>query len=299
MRYIILFFLINYSIMDEKTNIEHFNHYLKLFVQNIMTTFSEYEEVLGEYYKPLLDNDRCNDDKYVKRFMRKMKDYKNEIANKDNSIFNDTLCVLKNVDFKILWESEELSESNKTKIWEYLQTLFVLGDTIVSTSNKVKELLENLNEGTSNPVQDEAIKKMMENLNNVEEGSQGPFNEEFLKNSSIGQLASELSEEFNPQEFLGNLDENANPADLMKNFMSGENSMNFMNLFEKIGSKIKNKVESGEFNHENLLQDAQNMMGNLQNSGLGDLMGNLAEVAPVALNPTQERLRRKLEQRKK
>ena len=285
--------------MDEKTNIEHFNHYLKLFVQNIMTTFSEYEEVLGNYYKPILDKDKCNDDKYVKRFMRKMKDYKNEIANKDNSIFNETLCVLKNVDFKVLWESEELSESNRNKIWEYLQTLFVLGDTIVSTSNKVKELLENLNDGSSNAAQDEAIKKMIENLNNVEDGNQGPFNEEFLKNSSIGQLASELSEEFNPQEFLGNLDENANPADLMKNFMSGDNSMNFMNLFEKIGSKIKNKVESGEFNHENLLQDAQNMMGNLQNSGLGDLMGNLAEVAPVALNPTQERLRSKLQQRKK
>lgn len=285
--------------MDEKTNIEHFNHYLKLFVQNIMTTFSEYEEVLGNYYKPILDNDKCNDDKYVKRFMRKMKDYKNEIANKDNSIFKETVCVLKNVDFKVLWESEELSESNRNKIWEYLQTLFVLGDTIVSTSNKVKELLENLNDGSSNAAQDEAIKKMIENLNNVEDGNQGPFNEEFLKNSSIGQLASELSEEFNPQEFLGNLDENANPADLMKNFMSGDNSMNFMNLFEKIGSKIKNKVESGEFNHENLLQDAQNMMGNLQNSGLGDLMGNLAEVAPVALNPTQERLRSKLQQRKK
>ena len=285
--------------MDEKTNIEHFNHYLKLFVQNIMTTFSEYEEVLGNYYKPILDNDKCNDDKYVKRFMRKMKDYKNEIANKDNSIFKETVCVLKNVDFKVLWESEELSESNRNKIWEYLQTLFVLGDTIVSTSNKVKELLENLNDGSSNAAQDEAIKKMIENLNNVEDGNQGPFNEEFLKNSSIGQLASELSEEFNPQEFLGNLDENANPADLMKNFMSGDNSMNFMNLFEKIGSKIKNKVESGEFNHENLLQDAQNMMGNLQYSGLGDLMGNLAEVAPVALNPTQERLRSKLQQRKK
>ena len=93
--------------------------------------------------------------------------------------------------------------------------------------------------------------------------------------------------------------------------MSGENSMNFMNLFEKIGSTIKTKVDSGEFNHENLLQDAQNMMGNLQNSGLGDLMGNLqnsglgdimgslAEGGSVAMNPTQEKLRRKLEQRKK
>jgi len=297
------------SIMDEKTNIEHFNHYLKLFVQNIMTTFSEYTEVLETYYTPLLENDKCNDDKYVKRFMIKMKDYKNEIANKEESIFNESICVLKNVDFNVLWQSEELSQTNKNKIWEYLQTLFVLGDTIVSTSNQVKELLENLNEGEAS--QDDAIKKMMENLNNVEEGTSGPFNEEFLKNSSIGKLAAELSEEFNPQEFLGNIDENANPADLMKNFMSGENSMNFMNLFEKIGSTIKTKVDSGEFNHENLLQDAQNMMGNLQNSGLGDLMGNLqnsglgdimgslAEGGSVAMNPTQEKLRRKLEQRKK
>ena len=52
MRYNFFFFLINYSIMDEKTNIEHFNHYLKLFVQNIMTTFSEYHDVLETYYKP-------------------------------------------------------------------------------------------------------------------------------------------------------------------------------------------------------------------------------------------------------
>ena len=91
-----------------------------------------------------------------------MKDYKNQIANKDDSIFNETLCVLKNVDFNVLWQSEELSQTNKNKIWEYLQTLFVLGDTIVSTSNKVKELLENLNEGDSS--QDDAIKKMMENI---------------------------------------------------------------------------------------------------------------------------------------
>jgi hypothetical protein len=295
--------------MDDRTHIEHFNHYLKLFVENTIETFPELKETLIEYYKPLLEAERSNEDKYVKRYMRKMRPFKDQISQKDETMFNEKLCVLKNVDFMTIFKSEELSSSNKTKIWEYIQTLYVLGDTIIATSDKVKDMLTQLQSSTGeNGNEDEALRKMMESLMNRSEETAGelPFDENFLKNSSIGKLAAELSEEFNPQEFLGNLTENANPEDIMKNFMSGDNSMNFMNLFEKIGNKIKNKVESGDFDHERLLQDAQSMMGNLQNSGLGGLMGNLGNIAQftqdnassAAANPTQERLRRKLEQRK-
>jgi hypothetical protein len=237
-----------------------------------------------------------------------MQPFKHQISQKDESMFNETLCVLKNVDFMTIFKSEELSDSNKNKIWEYIQTLYVLGDTIISTSDKVKDMLNQLQDsGATGSNDDEALRKMMENLMNRSEANAGelPFDENFLKNSSIGKLAAELSEEFNPQEFLGDLTEDSRPEDIMKNFMSGDNSMNFMNLFEKIGNKIKSKVDNGDFDHERLLQDAQSMMGNLQNSGLGNLMGNLANVAQftqdnssASMNPTQERLRRKLEQRK-
>ena len=60
----------------EKTNIEHFNSFLKQFIENIIESFDEYKEVITNYYKDLLESDTCNDDKYVKRFLNKTKDYK-------------------------------------------------------------------------------------------------------------------------------------------------------------------------------------------------------------------------------
>ena len=96
-----------------QTNIEYFNYYLKMFTQSIIDTFPEYKDVLSEYYKPLLENEVCNEDKYVKRFMLKMKEHKTKISNKDTSLFDENINILKNVDFKVIWEHEELSNTNK------------------------------------------------------------------------------------------------------------------------------------------------------------------------------------------
>ena len=127
----------------EKTSIEYFNDQLKYFVKDIYNTFPEYKEVLVDYYSEILENDSCNSDKYVKRYMRKTREFKTLISNKDSTLFNDSICILKNVDFKTIWESEELSDSNKEHMWEYIQTLFVLGETIISDSDKIKNLVKN------------------------------------------------------------------------------------------------------------------------------------------------------------
>ena len=65
-----------------QTNIEYFNYYFKMFTQSIIDIFPEYKTVLTDYYKDLLENEVCNNDKYVKRFMVKMKDHKSKISNK-------------------------------------------------------------------------------------------------------------------------------------------------------------------------------------------------------------------------
>ena len=61
--------------------------------------------------------------------------------------------------------------------------------------------------------------------------------------------------------------------------MTGDNPMKFMNLIQTVGSKIQNKVSSGELNQEKLLEEAQNMMGMLTNNN--PLLNNL-------LNPQQQ-----------
>ena len=73
---------------SDKTNIEYFNEYMKMFVSEIRNIFPEFNEIIDDYYKELLESDTCNDDKYVKRFMRKLKDFKVQISNKDVSMFD-------------------------------------------------------------------------------------------------------------------------------------------------------------------------------------------------------------------
>jgi len=86
----------------EKTTIEHFNNYLKLFILDISRLFPEYEENLNMYYSELLQNDLCNDDKYVKRFIKKTVDFKDLIKSRNDSLFNNEINIVKTVDFSDL-----------------------------------------------------------------------------------------------------------------------------------------------------------------------------------------------------
>ena len=59
-----------------------------------------------------------------------------------------------------------------------------------------------------------------------------------------------------------------------------------------VGNKIQQKVENGQFSQTDLMQDAQRMMSGLKNNNFGGAS------APPS-NPTRDRLRKKLEERKK
>ena len=276
----------------ELTHIERFNSNLKQFVLNICETFNEFDEVLRNYYEPLLTSDSCEDTKYVKRYMLKMRPYKALLSKKDDTMFDESLFVLKNVDFKLIWDSEELSSSNKDKIWKYIQTLYVLGDIIISTDTNVEEMLESLNKEEVLDSIDESMRNMMENLSKNTESTNSLFDDDEIKNSSLGKFASELAEEFNPKEMFGNMDinESADPADLLKTLMNKDNMSNLMNVFSKVGEKIKTKMDANELDQEALFSDAQSMMGKLNN-----FMPGFNEQVE---NSTRDRLRSRLEERK-
>ena len=273
----------------EKTNIEYFNYYLGLFVANIFDVFPEYADILKEYYSEVLESDACNNDKYVKRFMNKLKDYKSQISSKDDSMFDSSLNVLKNIDFNVIWHSEELSNSNKEKIWEYLQTLYILGETIISDSDKIKSIVEKFKKGEENENKTDEDDEILNMLKNLSSDNAEHIDENVINNGLLGNLAKELTEEIDLSNM--NIAEDGNVGDIFSNLMSGDNQMNFMNLIQTVGNKIQKKVESGEFSQMDLMQDAQRMMSSLKNP-------NSMTASTPPLNPTQERLRKKLEQRK-
>ena len=305
----------------ERTNIEYFNYYLKLFLKNIMESFPEYKDDLFSSYKDLLIVDNCNNDKYVKKFMKKLRKYGTEISNKDIKLFESGISILKTVDFSELWE-KDISKNNREKIWEYIQTLYLLGNTIISDTNRIKKLVANFknintddiedsvspkkeeedddeieieNDSDSISKEDQQLLDIMSNLkNNKLNDSDIP--EDFLNNGLIGSLAQELSEEIKLDDLnMGDKDE-----DILGNLMSGDNPMKFMNLLQKVGQTIQNKVESGDLNQTQLVDEAQKMMGSLKgNNPLFNNMFNMAQNAQNANNPTRDKLKKKLELRQK
>lgn len=303
MRYILFILIFDYSIM-EKTNIEYFNYYLKLFIINIKDIFPEYKTILEDYYSELLNEENCNNDKFVKRFMFKLKDNKNEISNKDNSLFDNKICILKNIDFCNLWKSEELSNINKEKIWEYIQTLYILGESIVSDSNKIQSLLENFkklkdNQTNLDSMNDEEKQfiNIFENLSKPSTGLEHPnlgesIDENFMKDGILGKLANELKDEIKIDDLK--IDETGNVNDIFNSLMKGENSLNFMNLIQTVGQKIDGKIQSGELNQGELMGEAIKMMGAMQSKNT-NLFQNMQQQAQS--NPTRDRLKKKLEQK--
>lgn len=335
-----------------QTNIEYFNSTFKLFINNILTIFPEYKDDITDYYSELLNNDTCNDDKYIKRYMRKMDDFKIMISKKNDELFQTDIYIFKNINFKDIWNSELCNEKTKNTIWDYLQTLFVIGETIISDSTKIKSLVENFkkirdensNENSNehgnetsndtkdssgincgensdtdniseNDTEDNEIYNMLKNLSEnakQNESNNSLFNEDFLNNGIIGNLAKELSQDINLDEMGLNLDlngkegEEPNINDIFGNLMGGGNPMKFMNLIQNVGNKIQNKLQSEDIDQEALVSEAQNMMGMLSNNN--PLLDNLLKSTKQEMaahkneqtsnNPTKERLRKKLEQRK-
>ena len=94
----------------ERTNIEQFNSFLKQFIENIIETFDEFKEITSDYYKDLLEMEKCSEDKYVKRFLNKTMDYKTHISEENEDMFKEDIYILKTTvhwnDYKVAVSSD-------------------------------------------------------------------------------------------------------------------------------------------------------------------------------------------------
>ena len=156
-----------------------------------LNTSSEYDEDLKMYYGDFLEMEICNDDKYVKRFIRKTQEHKELISNRNPVLFDNDINIIKTVNFKELWQ-KDITDNNRNKIWEYIQTLFVLGETIISDTDRVKKLVENI-KNVSNPEsntndnmpEDQELLDMIKNLS-TNTNADSNIDEDFIDNSLIG-----------------------------------------------------------------------------------------------------------------
>jgi hypothetical protein len=106
-----------------------------------MTTLSAFNEMLGQFLGELAQT--FPDEPKIKeaqaapanresfdKFMRDINPWTNQMMAKDSSFFCDTNPVATNLNLHEIWNKAECTDNTKAAIWQYLQTLYMLGTTI-------------------------------------------------------------------------------------------------------------------------------------------------------------------------
>ena len=305
-------FYIIYFIMS---NIECFNNVLRDFVNELINIFPKYEETLRKNYNDLLGaTEQLSEMTYVQEYIDSVSSYILQITESDDSIFNenDKLYFLRELNFSELWK-EDMSDNTKTQIFNYLKTLYVIGGKVLNTSDNLNDILHGFKNDESIDLEnlDDESKKILNVLESMSENTFGDEDkvkqyEDALSGSSIGKLASELANDINIDE--SKLKECNSPGDVFKSLIGN----NFMGIVESVGEKIQKKMDDGELNERNLIEDAQSLMSMMTG---GESLGNLFSMFQGSQSSNKsskktssntsrkdkqrDRLRKKLEMRKK
>lgn len=302
--------------MSVSTYLEKFNFYLTNFLTELNTVFPEYNEIFVNNYSdifPQTEESKSNKtDKYVKDFMSNINEYTKQVAQKDDTIFkgDKEITFLLGLDFRNLW-IKDINEKTRESIWKYLQTLYVIGKKVVGEDDEINELLNKFTSTTGDATQEEMMKNiknetdemmnMFKNLSQIEQNPDIPdTSENDMKNLFEGGIISDIAKELTNELNLDNLDmgEPKNINEAFANLMGGGNgNKGFFDLVTKVGEKIQNKVHNGEVNQNDLMNEAQKMMGGLKDPNkMANIMKNRQQQHGGA---TRDRLRKKLDERNK
>ncbi len=318
------------------TDLANFKSIIHDFTMDLTTTFPElshfwtkWTNASDDEYKTLFDYCMTV---FPERFFDIM--YQNadifEMSNEANVKF------LPDVNFKVLFNCEGVSDNTKKTIWKYLQLLLFnvigsiddkskFGDAAsifdgideITLQNKLKETMEGLgdffkNMGDKQTPEGEKHeftfdkKDGVPDLDEVNEHLKGIFD------GKIGKLAKELAEEISGDftDMVG--DTNVGTTeDVLKSLMKNPKKM--MGLVKKVGDRLTQKMDNGEISKEEIMKEAGDIMARMKDMGGGadklnelfkQFAGKGMRVDTNAMGrmtkqeETKERMRKKMEVRK-
>ena len=265
------------------------------FTSDIVITFPEYSGLISKWWNRPSDNVEESKKKEslfvfrhcVKIFPERFFDilYKNVDMFKEES--DVTTEFLPGIVFKHLWILD-ISDKTKETIWKYLQLiLFSVIGSVHSTSElgdtaklfeeineeelkkKLEETLEgmqNLFETTNNssPEMDSNIN--MKNMPNAEELHQHINS---MMGGKLGKLALELAED-TAKDLNLDMDNTGDAKDVFQKLFKNPGKM--MNMVKNIGSKIDEKIKSGEIKESELMEEGMELLNKMKNMpGMEDM----------------------------
>ncbi len=263
---------------EEKTNLEHFNFYLREFVGQLALVYPRCKESIESAYTDLLTNQNYKDDKYIKLFMRKAYPGSNMIREKNGTLFEKQHDLIEGINMGELWAYPKLSDNSKKSIWKYITLLYIYGRTVVSAPQQIEKMIKNFETfGDTEAPADASAAMLQQMLNNLKENNElgaadeedengekksaMPFNfnlESLLGNNSfIKGLMSDIKDEFSDIEMP------ENPTDIGAVLKTLQNPSTQAKMQNIMGKMAKHFEGSGMGDLSNLQAQAQQMMAGL------------------------------------
>ena len=266
-----------------------------------------------------------------------------DILYQNTSIFENDIEFLPGINFKILW-NDNITDKTRETIWKYLQ--LVLFNIVSSISDgksfgDTAKLFEAINQDEFKSKLEETISQMQtlfgesnddENNNDAENNNDDENNDtgasgnkktkginlddlpnpadihehvSNMMNGKLGKLARDIAEE-TASDLNIDMENAGSINDVFKRLIS--NPTKLMGLVKNVGSKLDEKMKSGEVKESELLEEASEMMKKMKNMpGMEDIQSMLSKMGmnpkskgsgKVNVNAMQNNLEKKLKETK-
>ena len=325
---------------------EEFKKIIVDMTKDILVSFPEQRDTLHKELENLVfETDKDNLEKslayvfiYCKTFYPVR--FFDILYQKDEIFDEEDIEFLPGINFSKLW-NENITDKTRETIWKYLQlVLFTIVSNISdgNTFGDTAKLFEAINEDEFKNKLEETILQMQSLFANDKDKDTDKDTEESdgdaasgdkktpninvddlpnpkdihdhvtgMMNGKLGKLAKEIAEE-TAADLDINMDNASSINDVFKRLMS--NPSKLMGLVKNVGSKLDEKMKSGDVKESELLEEASEMMKKMKDMpGMGDIQSMLNKMGmntggstkgsgKVNLNAMQTNLAQKLQKAK-
>ena len=268
------------------------------FVADLKTVFPEYTNLFNNVANKDVSKHCLS--VYPERFFDIL--YSNtDIFDKDNKT---NVEFLPGIDFRMLWNSDGVSDKTKECIWKYLQLVLMsvmgsvndtskFGDSAnlfeaineKDLQDKLQETMESLSgffkssmpekgtafaEGTAFEGTENKGSTPLPNMDDLQDHLKG------LLEGKLGALVNEFSEEFTAEMagLFGEYENITNPQEIIMKLV--KNPQKLVVVFKRLAEKLTTRMKNGEITKEELMTELQALMQKMQK--MGGSTGDFADI---------------------
>ena len=291
----------NKKSIEDLTPPEEFHKIINDFTSDISTTFPEYSGLISRWWnRPSADIEESKRKETLFVFRHCVKVFPErffDILYKNSELFSETsefsTEFLPGIVFKQLWTCD-ISDTTRETIWKYLQLILFsvigcvhnkseLGDTAKlfeaideeELKKKLQETLEgmqNLFDTSNSPLNgtdSEADPSSGINMEHMPNAHDIHDHINSMMGGKLGKLAMELAEE-TASDLNLDMDNTGDAKDVFQKLFKNPGKM--MNMVKNIGSKIDDKIKSGEIKESELMQEGMELLEKMKNMpGMEDM----------------------------